>query len=65
MPHVKFKCDQQKNNTFYKSMLCCFAQPCYIVLHVSLLVSLHTATKQTAQQILHCRNQNILLSFIS
>ena len=53
MPHVNFK---QKNNVFYKPMLCCFVQPCYIVLHVSLLINLHNATKQTAQQTLHCTN---------
>jgi flagellar biosynthesis protein FliQ len=64
MPHVKFKCDQQKNNMLYKSMLWCFVQPCYIALHVSLLINLYNATKQTAEQTLHCTNQNILLPFI-
>lgn len=65
MPHVKFKCDQQKNNMFCKSVLCCFVQPCYIVLYVSLLIKLHNATKQAARQTLHCINQNILFPFIS
>jgi len=50
MPQVKFKCDQQKNNMFYKSMLCCFVQPCYIVLHVYLLINLYNASKQIAQR---------------